>query len=86
MLHWGLLGLNVALEPMTHNRPEHAMKPKPTVNKSELTVTAPEGWAFESGILHERVCHDASELIEATAEFVEFGEPCTDASCDWCHA
>ena len=58
--------------------------PKPIVNRSSLTVTAPNGWAFDSGALHERVCADASELSKAVAEYYEFAEPCTGTACDWC--
>jgi hypothetical protein len=58
--------------------------PRPTVDKRELTVTAPKGWAFESGTLHQRVCFDLSDLTEAVAEYYEQAEPCTNAACDWC--
>jgi hypothetical protein len=60
------------------------MQPKPIVDIESLTVTAPAGWAFQSGTLHERVCADRAEVREAIAEYRAYGEPCVDAKCDWC--
>jgi len=58
--------------------------PRPIVNRREMTVTAPEGWAFDNGTLHQRVCFDLSDLAETVSEYYEQAEPCTDAGCDWC--
>lgn len=58
-------------------------------------VTAPDGWCFEQGSLHELISdYGMSDTTQAQARkdaeqdralYQKLMEPCTDPDCDWCH-